>query len=952
MSMKDTGETLGGAAGRRLVDTILRPVHEKVLWPARRLRRGECSFPGGLRLEGAWPGEGGTLDTALDDFRVFFAVQELPGDKALPCRFHHAVGFASEEHEIRVSPLGVTIVAGDAEGVRRALYWIEDEMLKRSGPFLGKGRHRRKAVIKTRISRCFFGPINRPPANRDELLDEVGYYPDSYLNRLAHDGVNVLWITIKFRDTIPSALFPGFAPDAGKRLAKLRRTVEQCARYGIRIFVFCIEPDSLPVDSPVFVNHPELKGHLIDDRAAFCTSTPLGKRYLAETTRALFTSAPGLGGMIVIPVGERFTHCYSIALPESGTTEERCNCPKCSRRQPEDVMHDALSAMREGMSSVNPEAELIVWPYGQLVMWGETMTVKSAGHLPQDVVLQHNFESGGRVRQLGRERPLWDYWLSVVGPSPAFRKAARVARAKGNRVSAKLQVGCSHEDATVPFVPVPGLLHSKYSLLHQLGVSAVMQSWYFGNYPSLMTRAAGQLSFAPLAKKEGTFLLDLASRDWGAQAVVVARAWKYFRKAYENYPATHLFGYYGPVQDGLTWPLYLVPRNRPLAPTWKLGYPPSGDYLADCLSSDFTLAEAVTLCQRMAHSWQQGLRSLETAFAKAQKTSVQKTEWNVAYAVALQFESAAEILKFYQQREALIDAQGSEALALLREMEALVKREIARRRTMIDLCHREPTLGFHSEAEGFKITPALLRRGLSALERLLQREFPKVRQEIRRGKALFPHYTGSAARSVLLFQRAATPEAAAGWHSLRYFLVQSSAARSRPIEKTPWRRGWAQSSPLKAQFQAGWSPDALHLTVHVRGQHSQSIALDSWLVTVIADIEPQRLHPRVQFSGDSRGYKTTLIDDGYLMKEQLPFEWRWGQLAESGTVEMVIALQSARLKASTGLFRFNLRVTAFNPGTNERWELSWARRCPLQSRQAWDDANPAKDYAWARLALK
>lgn len=93
MSMKDTGKTLGGAAGRRLVDTILRPVHEKVLWPARRLRRGECSFPGGLRLEGAWPGEGGTLDTALDDFRVFFRSAGIAGRQGVALSFSPCRGF-------------------------------------------------------------------------------------------------------------------------------------------------------------------------------------------------------------------------------------------------------------------------------------------------------------------------------------------------------------------------------------------------------------------------------------------------------------------------------------------------------------------------------------------------------------------------------------------------------------------------------------------------------------------------------------------------------------------------------------------------------------------------------------------------------------------------------------------------------------------------------------------
>jgi hypothetical protein len=46
-------------------------------------------------------------------------------------------------------------------------------------------------------------------------------------------------------------------------------------------------------------------------------------------------------------------------------------------------------------------------------------------------------------------------------------------------------------------VPVPGILYDKYSRMRELGVSGAMQSWYFGNYPSLMTARPDALSFEP-----------------------------------------------------------------------------------------------------------------------------------------------------------------------------------------------------------------------------------------------------------------------------------------------------------------------------------------------------------------------------------------------------------------------------------------------------------------------
>lgn len=936
-------------ASRRLIQTILQPIHAGRVWKKRTAAAGEQAFLSGLRLEGAFPGENGLLDTARADFEEFFQSFQSGDQSRIPCRLVQELKLEPEEHGIRVNREGVEIRSADIEGVRRALVWIEDEMLKRGGPFLPAGLHRRKAVIKTRISRCFFGPINRPPGNRDELADDVNYYPDAYLNRLAHDGVNVLWLTIKFRNTVPSKIFPEFAPDAARRLAKLRDTVQRCARFGIRVFVFCIEPDSLPLDSPVFARHPELKGHVIDFRAAFCTSTKAGKAYLVEAAKTLFSHVPGLGGMIVIPVGERFSQCSSIALPESGTTEEPCNCPRCARRSLHDVLHDTLAALRRGMVAANPTAELISWPYGQLIMWGEKMTVESARHLPKGVVLQHNFETGGTNRQLGKERPLCDYWLSVVGPSPVFRKASRAARAEGNRVSAKLQVGCSHEDATVPFVPVPGLLYSKYHILHDLGVSAVMQSWYFGNYPSLMTRAAGCLSFSPLPKNEAAFLADLAARDWQDQAPHVVKAWFLFRQSYENYPSTHLFGYYGPVQDGLVWPVHLIPRNRPLAPTWKLGYPPSGDYLADCLSSEFTLSEVVTLCGRMARLWGKGLRHLEKAWTASNQTVTQRQEWNVAQAIGLQFETAAGILRFYQLREILTETTGKKALLTLRAMEEIIRREVERRKKMLDLCEQEPTLGFHPEAEGFKVTPAMLRRGLRSLQRLVKKEFPAVRRIASRNEELFPKYTGRSARRRLVFGSAAPPR-----NALNFFLTQNSAIPGVPLPGSEWHRSSRENSPIRSDFQTGVSAEGIQLAVFVRpGKGFPEMPhLPPWIATVIVDVEPRRLHPRIQFSADTRGFKTSLMDDGYLMKELLPFEARWEIKPGEWMATLVLPLTSLRMKRASSIFRFNLRVAAFNKKTDERYELSWSARRPLQPRQAWDDANPARDYGWAELSMR
>ena len=104
-------------------------------------------------------------------------------------------------------------------------------------------------------------------------------------------------------------------------------------------------------------------------------------------------------------------------------------------------------------------------------------------------------EEMGYAEQLGKTRQGVDYWLSYAGPSQLFEATGDEAVKKGKHMFMKTQTCCSHEVATVPYVPVPGILFKKYKNAFKYNVEGVMQCWYFGNYPSMMSRAAGELAF-------------------------------------------------------------------------------------------------------------------------------------------------------------------------------------------------------------------------------------------------------------------------------------------------------------------------------------------------------------------------------------------------------------------------------------------------------------------------
>jgi len=659
----------------------------------------------------------GDLETVRADLVRFLAAAPGEAQKRLVLRKGAVAG--RESYRVEVAADGTaTLTAEDDDGLRRAVYWFEDR--DEAGDLQPCVR---KPWLRHRISRCYFAPIKRPPFNRDELADDVDYYPDEYLNRLAHEGVNGLWLSVELRDLVGTS-FNARSPEAPRRLMKLRQTVDRCRRYGIAVWPFLIEPRFMPDDDPLLRAHPEVASPSLfwDVVHLTCPSSEAGLRYIEEALADLFRQVPGLPGVLNISHGERPTTCLSTVSPVCG---ERSPCPVCARLAPWQIHARTASAFVRGMRSVNPSAEFLSWFYQPHVTWERAKWVPEvAAHLPEGVTMLYNFESGALKEQLGRTRSGGDYWLSCVGPASGFARVADSAREAGGRIGAKIQVGCSHECATVPYVPVPGLLYRKYRAMRDAGCSTVMQCWYFGNCPGVMNKAAGELAFEDFATDEKSFLLGLARPQWGDSAEAVANVWMRLSDAYANYPLSNDMQYYGPFHAGVVWPLEPDVNLRPLGRTWKPHDPPSGDAIGECLENH-TLDEACILAERMADGadCRAELDRLTAAFAG---DAERRRDLGVMRALGLLFRSGADILEFYRLRaEAVVasrvrgDANAARrALARMRER---LTREQEVSAAMLELARADSRLGFHSEAESHQFFPAKLEWRRAELDRAKSR---------------------------------------------------------------------------------------------------------------------------------------------------------------------------------------------------------------------------------------
>lgn len=365
--------------------------------------------------------------------------------------------------------------------------------------------------------------------------------------------MNGIWVAGLLSRMVASSTLPELGPPA-HRLEKLKRLTERARRYGIKTYLFCIEPRALPVDHPVLAAHPEIRGA---EGRALCVSTPLVQRYIREVMRELFTAVPDLAGVINIFKGERATTCW--------TNEKFAQtCPRCRNRSQGEVLADDLNCFLEGMREASPTAKLVAWGYSGNNATGLTSFLP---YLHRDVIWMGNFEHGGEKTVHGKRVEVHEYSLSAIGPSATFAEVTRQMTGEGRKVFAKLQLGNTYELSSVPYVPVPRVVYDKLAAVQELGVKGAMMSWIIGGYPSPMLKVAGEGSFAPLAPP-GELLQRAAAGSWAPRrAARVVEAWDQFARTFQLYLCAYQAFYFGPITRCPAYQLHLEREPRQPSPT-------------------------------------------------------------------------------------------------------------------------------------------------------------------------------------------------------------------------------------------------------------------------------------------------------------------------------------------------------------------------------------------------
>ena len=104
-------------------------------------------------------------------------------------------------------------------------------------------------IFRSALTSCWDGDM-------DTGIEKID---DAELAKIAQYGYNGIWIHQPLRDYTPSGIFPEFGQKSEIHLPLLEGLCKRAARYGIRVYMYLLEPRAILADDPFWKIYPELR---------------------------------------------------------------------------------------------------------------------------------------------------------------------------------------------------------------------------------------------------------------------------------------------------------------------------------------------------------------------------------------------------------------------------------------------------------------------------------------------------------------------------------------------------------------------------------------------------------------------------------------------------------------------------------------------------------------------
>jgi hypothetical protein len=265
--------------------------------------------------------------------------------------------------------------------------------------------------------------------------------------------------------------------------------------------------------------------------------------------------------------------------------------------------------------------------------------------------------------------------------------------------------------------------------------------------------------------------------------------------------------------------------------------------------------------------------------------------------------------------------EGKERLDILKQLTDIIEEEIAMDEELLALCKNDSRLGFHSEAEGYKYFPEKIEWRMAELKKVLANDVPAVEKLIKKGKPLFPEYTGRR------------PEGAVA------NCIKTADVNLDGNIQLPSGLQWQELNEGKGNGQVQWASarDSKALYIWVTDKTEADKISD-----VRVKVEPKRLYPAAHFAF-SKLNQSNAGDPVRNLGYSLVYTAGYREVEAEGQKYYVSRIPFSTLKLDPAQSE-PIRVDVIAQKRGEG-ACSWRPNNPTTSRLVLGNDNPA-DLGW------
>jgi hypothetical protein len=668
------------------------------------------------------------VKTAIEDLKIFFAQSmKIPLDviwdesatprpktitisqgAGLPGGPSRAAGyrFAARDDALLLH-------GADARGVLRAVWYLEDLLMLRGGPFVEADDRVREPRYSPRATCAAW-------AQSGELATPAPVYTDAHLSLISHYGYDAIWLTwypgSEANRALPTSIPPGRTPEGTTYrpfTARLRDLTERAEKFDLQVVVLYAAP------------HP---------------ATDAERKVLVEEAKTFLAEVPKVN--------------FIVFLDEAMGSSRRAIIAQGANQEAIVSWMNTCRLLAAAFFEVRPEIEIVAWAYNlqsidqDKEVWNARLD--EFARIDPRVGFLSRFDCKWVYRADGKLQYAYDYNISLRAPSVDFRYAVDYltadARLKGEsprRIWAKIETRLSQESNVQPEIPCLQRWADRFDELNTFAspaISAVFANWsHQGFFPTPVTELFGWMSYTSAPPRD-QLLQAIARRDFGfGNENLVMEAWSDFSEAILNYP--FYFGLSYPMNCGLAQPFWLDPKATNPRP-WRRGFvnsleqinlAPTEDEIgrSPAFPSGNGLENRARLL-KLRDLWSRGLEKLARALAAVPAPVRVRAEetWRNARSFGYAVDSTVRLMHWFDARRRLLEAEtAEEKRAAGDELERIGREELQAAREGLPMFLCDSRLGYLNQGRGVFTAQTILHK-IEQLEKILNSELPALRARI------------------------------------------------------------------------------------------------------------------------------------------------------------------------------------------------------------------------------